>query len=410
MFGQRLCDIFARGHPARKVASVKSQALQANAFIASTLDAFAASGDSGERGLWFRVAIDYFLSADQGDPEGLRRVAGRMAEALSRAGDIERLEVAKQLSMALSAPSGLFDAIEAMGGEAGLYVLSHCAALGEGAVERALAGPDSARAAAAALRPDLSRAMIECLTRRADPESAVALASNQFIALAPQALEALARRALSAARDSGDGRLAQAILARRPVTDGHAALFALADAPTRAAILAAARRAALGRTAGAPESGAGPREIERLESFAMDWDERAFVAALAGALDCGADFAQMIADDAAGDLLAMAFSALGAREDSIVRILASRDLREPKARPRIAALARLRGALTPQASLRVLAAMRGASRPAPPRHAPQLDQTAAPLARAAAAISPAVARRRRAFAYASGRRFVGEPG
>ena len=109
----------------------------------------------------------------------------------------------------------------------------------------------------------------------------------------------------------------------------------------------------------------------------------------------------------------IALVALRARDDVIVRILVSRDLAAPGPHSRVGALTRLRTLLTPQTAARLLVAVRGdppANRGAP--LLPQLDATAASLAGRTGALkpatSPAVARRRKAFAFASGRRYIGE--
>ena len=93
-----------------------------------------------------------------------------------------------------------------------------------------------------------------------------------------------------------------------------------------------------------------------------------------------------------------------------MRILAARDLLDGGKYRRIAALARLKDALSPAAARLTMAAMIGAPQPAATRQRPQYDQTAAATpSRAAATIrsaapTPAVLRRRRALALAAGAR------
>ena len=142
--------------------------------------------------------------------------------------------------------------------------------------------------------------------------------------------------------------------------------------------------------------------------MAGEW--RQFEAELAEAFGCTPAFAARIAGDASGEPLAVALAALYAPNDATVRILAARDLLDGGEYRRIAALARLKDALTPAAARLTMAAMIGAPQPAPTRQRPQYDATAAATpSRPAAAIrsgdpTPAILRRRRALALATGGR------
>jgi hypothetical protein len=106
----------------------------------------------------------------------------------------------------------------------------------------------------------------------------------------------------------------------------------------------------------------------------------------------------------------VALAALYAPNDATVRILAARDLLDGGKYRRIAALARLKDALSPAAARLTMAAMIGAPQPTPTRQRPQYDPTAAATpSRPAAAIhnavpTPAVLRRRRALALVAGAR------
>jgi hypothetical protein len=139
-----------------------------------------------------------------------------------------------------------------------------------------------------------------------------------------------------------------------------------------------------------------------------DWAQ--FETDLADAFGCPPAFAGRIAGDASGEPLAVALAALYAPSDATVRILAARDLLDGGKYRRIAALARLKDALSPAAARLTMAAMIGAPQPAPTRQRHQYDATAAATpSRPAAAIrgaapTPAVLRRRRAWALAAGAR------
>jgi len=241
----------------------------------------------------------------------------------------------------------------------------------------------------------------------------LALAKNPILTLSPEQFAALAARAAREELRMGDARLARALLARGSIGLEHAPLFFAADAAQRVALVAAARRMNLGRSSAPLGLTARPGQIDSLDRLAMDADDRSFVAELADALRCDEELATRVTVEPSGDALVLALVALRARDDVIVRILVSRDLASPGPHSRVGALTRLRSIITPQTATRILVAIRGetsAAQRAP--LLPQLDPTAAALAGRAGALkpasSPAVARRRKAFAFASGRRYIGE--
>ena len=378
----------------------------------SPLEKFARSAHAGERALWFRFAIDYFFAVDAQDGERIKALTRQMIETLGMAGPGERLAVVQQLALSLRAPAEIFEAVADMGGEPAAYVLSHCAALGDARVCEAAAGD---MAAAVALRGVLPRAAVDRLILHPNVEGPLALAQNPILSLSPTQFAAIVARAAREDWRVGDPRLAQALLRRGAIAVEHCPLFFAADAAQRVAILAAARRIDLGRPGAVSGPIARPGQIDALDRQAMDADDNSFVAELADALRCDEALAARFADEPSGDALALALTALKARDDVIVRILVSRDLASPGARSRVGALSRLRGVLTPQVAARVVAAIRAEDAPsARLTLRPQLDPTAAPApSRAnglAAATSPAVERRRKAFAFAAGRRYVEEAG
>jgi hypothetical protein len=231
----------------------------------------------------------------------------------------------------------------------------------------------------------------------------------------------LARRARQRVESGLDSRLATALLERAPAGLEQAALFLEADSSRRAAIIAAARRAALGGPRNLKRRRDAAPTIARLERFALAGEPERFAEALADALACSRSLAKRIARDASGEPLAVALAALGAPADVAVRILTSRDLEDGADYRRLGALARLRDALDPATADLVIAAIVGEL--APPRRAsrPVLDPSASPTpSRPAAAaggarpvaprpsikeaeLAPRVLRRRRAFAFAFAR-------
>ena len=222
----------------------------------------------------------------------------------------------------------------------------------------------------------------------------MALARNRRAPIDASRFAALARRAKARVEAAGDRRLVDALLERTPATIEQAALFFEADATHRGRIVAAAQRATLGRRDPAFDGGEAARVAARLEQDAMAGDWPQFEAELADAFGCPPAFAARIAGDASGEPLAVALAALYAPNDATVRILAARDLLDGGKYRRIAALARLKDALSPAAARLTMAAMIGAPQPTPTRHRPQYDATAAATpSRPAAAIRSAVPRR-----------------
>ena len=376
----------------------------------STLEEFAVSSDVNERAVWFRFAIDYFYAVSDQESSRTEQIARQTIAALGRAGPIERVEVARQLSMALRAPSTIFDALDAMGGEAGGFVMRHCAGLSEERV--VLASKDPEKAGLVAARAALPAVAIDLLIGERRIEPLLTLLANESVWLTPLHVAALAARAREAHENAADPRLAVALLRRPPLGPFHATLFFAATPEQRLSILAAAQRAELGHVTRGPAATSQSGAIENLEQLAMAADEHGFINALAQALDVDLPLARRIAEDVSGDALTLALAALQARDEATVRILVSVDLNMFDSRRRVAAFARLKPVLSPRAAWRVLNAIRGHS-PAPkPSLRPQLDPVAAPTSSRTARsavdpLSPGVERRRRAFALTAGRRTNG---
>ena len=376
----------------------------------SALEQFAVSADISERAVWFRFAIDYFYAVREQEPARTEQIALRTIAALGRAGSLERLEVARQLSMALRAPSTLFDAIEDLGGEASAFVLRHCAGLSEERV--AAAGEDPEKAILVAARAALPASTIDRLIRQRSIETLVALVANDSIWLTPLNVAALVTRAVQAHESGADPRLAAAILRRRPLGAFHAALFFVATPDQRLALLAVAQRAELGKFGREQYVTVRSDVIENLEQLAMSADEHGFVAALSIALDVDLPLARRIAEDPSGDFLTLALASLHARDEAIVRILVSVDLNLFESRRRVASFARLKPVLSFGSASRILDAIRGQATTARATLRPQLDPAAAPVPSrpgqsAVDATSPSIERRRRAFALSPGRRMNG---
>lgn len=387
------------------------------------LAALARSPRPADRELWLRVATDYLLSGPSPTSEGGAQFAAEFAERLSDADDAARTAAALKLAPCPAAAEAVA-ALESLGGQAALHVLQCAVALPRERLFAAAAG-DNARARAVARRDDLDAELVALLAEHGEIEVLIALARNRRAPIDSRLYAALARRAKQRIEGTLDRRLAEALLGRGPTRLDEAALFLEADSGRRAEIMLAAQRAALAtpRTSYRPRDAA--QAIARLERFALGGEPERFAGALAEALECPLELARGIARDPFGEPLAVALAALGSASDVAVRILTSRDLQDGADYRRVGALTRLKDALNPAAAALVAAAMIGESARPRARHQPVLDPRAASTpsrAGPAAAdqapsgaaprawiketlLTPAALRRRRAFAFAAGRRF-----
>jgi hypothetical protein len=371
------------------------------------LDALAASPHIADRRLWLRVAADCLVAMPAGAPSR-QAVLAAATVALGDADEATRSAFARRLASYPQAADALA-AVEALGGEAALVALAEAVALPRERLAAAVDGK-AAQARAVAQRADLDPTLVARLVERDEIEVALALARNRRAPIDASRFAVMARRAKARIEAAGDRRLADALLERTPATIEQAALFFEADALHRGRIVAAAQRAILGRRDPAFDGGEAARVAVQLEHDAMTGDWTHFEAELAEAFGCPPAFAARIASDASGEPLAVALAALYAPNDATVRILAARDLLDGGQYRRIAALARLKDALSPAAARLTMAAMIGAPQPTPTRQRTQYDATAAATpSRPAAAIrsaapTPAVLRRRRALALAAGAR------
>lgn len=386
------------------------------------LAALARSPRPADRGLWLRVATDFFLAGPFPKRAHGAAFAAELAERLGDADDATRLAVARKLALCAEAAEVLAT-LESLGGEAALHVLRYAAVLPR---ERlvAAAASDGARARAVAQRDDLDAELVAILADHSEVETLVALASNCRAPIEPRLYAVLARRARQGVAGTQDRRLAEALLERAPTRLDEAALFLEADSGRRAEIMAAAQRAALAEPRTLLRSRDASQAVARLERYALEAEPERFVGALAQALGCSLELADRIAGDSSGEPLAVALAAIGAPSDVAVRVLTSRDLQDGADYRRVGALARLKDALNPAAAALVMAAMIGDSARPRARHQPVLDPGAATtpsrpsgaapsqdLGRAAPRtwireipLTPAALSRRRAFAFASARR------
>ena len=388
------------------------------------LGTLARSARTEDRLLWLRVAVDYFLSDTSPDAAIRAEFETKFASCLAGADDESRLAVAKKLVSRGHAPPYLLAAIEALGGDAALFVLERAKGLPR---EKLLADAEErGRASAVARRDDLDDELVWTIVRGNDTEARVALVENRRAPLSAEQLLSLARRARTDSEATGDRRLAEGLLARTPTRAEYAPLFMEASSAQRTLILLAVQRAELGRPRRALPPGASSEAIAKLERFALTGESELFAGVLAETLGCPNTLAERIAADRSGEPLAVTLAAIGAPNDVSVRILTSSDLRDGADYRRVGALARLQDALSPSAAQRVVSAIienpqdRESPAPArlelaapPPRPGPQPPIDRRP--RAIPVPSPreesvpaAVLRRRRAFAFLRAHRPLGD--
>ena len=319
------------------------------------LGALARSARPEDRLLWLRVAVDYFVSGATPGAELSAEFEANFSTCLARANEEYRMDLARKLISRGNAPSYLLGAIEALGGDAALFVLERARGLPR---ERLLADARrSGLARAVARRDDLDDELIWAILLGRDPEARLALVENPSAPLSAAHYQSLAERARADVAAGGDRRLAETLLARTPTRAEFAPLFLEANPNQRTLILLAVQRSELGQPRRAAAPGASAEAIAALERLALAGETELFTRALAETLGCSETLAERIAADRSGEPLAVSLAAIGAPNDVSVRILTSNDIREGADYRRIGALARLQDALSPSTARRVIAAI-----------------------------------------------------
>lgn len=337
------------------------------------LASLAESASPADRRIWLRVACDHFVLAGRADADAVERFADAVGRQIATADPAAVLDAARRLAPCPRTPVRLLDLLAAASPEARDCVLEQGAAYEAADLARAIEG-GARQAVAVARRLDLESRLIAALVARDDVDVLAALADNPRARLEGAVLAGLLQRARALADDQGDRRLAESLLRRRSLRPESAALFLLAAPPERVEILLAAQRAQLGRPRGA-QPAVDARIIDDLELAAVARQPKRFVAALASALDCPDQLAERIADDSSGEPLAVALAALGAPGDVLVRVLIASDLAAGESYHRIRSLGRLNSALSRNAAMAVMAALRG---PQPGRRRTNAPAEAAP--------------------------------
>ncbi len=320
------------------------------------LASLASSERPNDRRIWLRVAIDHFITAEPSDSGMIAEFIEAMTAQLAAADSATRLEIARKLARCARAPARLLSALSSTDSDASDYVLEHAVACRNSELERAVAN-GGRRAIAVAKRRNLDPQIVTRLASQDDILVLIALASNGSARLEGPSLFDLLRRARRLAEQEGDRRLADALLERGPIGPECASLFLCAQPNQRIEILLAVQRSQLGRSSGSSVP-MRSTSLDDLELAAVARQPERFVTLLAEALDCDRELAHAIVNDATGEPLAVALTALGAANEVLVRVLISNDLMAGANYQRIRALARLNNALNRNAAIMVIAALR----------------------------------------------------
>jgi len=347
----------------------------------------AESAQPTDRLLWLRIATDVISRTAR--PEVLLgpEWESQFDANLDLADEETRLEVARRLSVSGRTLTRLAGSFLKRPDAAAQWTLEHALHLPELALAQAL--PSVTLASAVARRPDLSPALVDQLLADGAVATLVELAGNVRVRLERAQLAALVLRAATHARLSGDRRLARALLRRSPLTVEFAPLFLDASSAQRSQILLAAERATFGAENGRALTPLSTAAVSALERHGLEGEEGLLAEDLMDALGCDPDIASRIVADPSGEPLAVTLAALGAPNDVCVRLLTARDMAEGPDYPRLGALARLQGALSPVAASAVVRAFLGQdgspamhSATAPRRPTPPLQARASDAARA----------------------------
>ena len=270
--------------------------------------------DVNIRPVLLRVVVDLFVRKAHHAADDLAHFEEITQRLLDEADADIRLSVAQKLSRHPEMPQALVQRFLAERGAAAGCVLQH-ASLDTGTLAGSAAWGCVDMAVAVARRTDLDPAVCRTLAERPEPEILSALAGNAAAPLDRSTVQYLVRRA----RD--DRNLARLVLARDFQPADLAPLFLLADTPTRAAIILAARRDDLGPESRRPRLSTDQMAaLSRVERSLLNAEQDSFDVALAVALGLDIDTTGGLLDDPHGEPLAIALAAIGASAEFAARV------------------------------------------------------------------------------------------
>jgi hypothetical protein len=258
-----------------------------------------------------RVQTDLFVQAESRDRAERDSFEALACGLIPRVDDETALIVAEKLGPFPGTPEPVLAALAARGGPVRDAVVAGAPHLSPRLIEAALSdGTDIAGAIAG--RPDLERATIEDLARRAEPAIDRALAANTGITLRGRAADDLV------SRGRRDPDLAHLLLVRPDLSAAEMApLFLHADPIRREAICDGVAATAALRPCPPPPRGLGPI----LTGLSAARDVTGFLGALAEALGLSRDFLGAAADPGSRyDLITLCLRALDLHEEEVVYI------------------------------------------------------------------------------------------
>jgi uncharacterized protein (DUF2336 family) len=268
------------------------------------------------RPVLLRVSTDLFVLHASHTAQEIRLFEEMACRLIDDADAATLAIIAQKLASCADAPAAVLRRLLARGGPAACELLRDDRRIAGAELRRVAASGPCDQACAVAGRKDLDREIAGLLAGRPEREVARALAAN---ASAPLAVEDLR---LLVSRGREDQELARALFSREDeLSLDHLPLYLAGDAGRRGALLRLARAAgvaALGRPDAAGDLDAAA--CARLEGAALRQKRAALALDLADILGCDPLCARRIVEDDSGDVLTLAFIAIGLPREIAARI------------------------------------------------------------------------------------------
>lgn len=273
-----------------------------------------------------RALTDLFCLRDDPVEEEIARFRELALRIIPDAGPSTRLYVAAKLARHAKAPRDVLETLAQNDPACAALLLEHARNFPlDAQLDAALHGSRAAAMALAA-RPGLEAQVGDALVARNDPHVTRALAENPRAALTPQAAHAVGDESRP------DRTYAETLRAKAPASTTPEGFLA-ADAQARAALIASARRASLGK----PTSPVLRDEtlIGELLDHAIDrrWED--FVAALSGKTGLRAHTVAQLTGEPGGEPLALLLALVGATQQEAIRIFLCCDAPIAHSYPRV---------------------------------------------------------------------------
>ncbi|MFN3889001.1 MAG: DUF2336 domain-containing protein [Beijerinckiaceae bacterium] len=273
-----------------------------------------------------RALTDLFCLREDPIAEEIERYRELALQIIPDAGPSTRLYVAAKLARHPMAPRDVLEKLAENDPPCATLLLEHARNFPVEAQVEAARNGDRATAVALASRPDLESPVSEALVARNDPHVTRALAENPNAKLTPATADAVQD-------ERRPDRIYAPKLKAKATKAAAPELFLNASAEERAGVIAAARRASLGR-ASAPVLRDETLLAELLDT-AIDrkWDR--FASALSRKTGLGVETVSRLVRDPGGERLALLLSLVGATQSEAIRILLCCDTPIAHSYPRV---------------------------------------------------------------------------